>query len=84
MRILPYLWQSRVEEFKTALERWQTKFAEAEEVNTIILSQQWKILKSNSKVMKSMEGERDTIENEKDDLERQYEALKLMVEPYRY
>ena len=61
MRILPYLWQGRVEEFKTALERWQTKFAEAEEVNTIILSQQWKILKSNSKVMKSMEGERDTM-----------------------
>ena len=84
MRILPYLLQTRVEEFKTALERWQTKFAEAKEVNTIILSQQWKILKSNSKVMKSMEGERDTIENEKDDLERQFEALKLMAEPYRY
>ena len=31
-----------------------------------------------------MEGEREAIENEKDDLERQFEALKLMVEPYRY
>ena len=82
--ILTYLLQTRVEEFKTALERWQTKFAEAEEVITTILSQQWKILKSNSKVMKAMEGEREAIENEKDDLERQFEALKLMVEPYRY
>ena len=76
--------QTRVEEFKTALERWQTKFAEAEEVITSILSQQWKALTSNSKVMKAMEGEREAIENEKDDLERQFEALKLMVEPYRY
>ena len=82
--MLPYLWQSRVEEFKTALERWQTKFAEAEEVITTILSKQGKVLNSNSKVMKAMEGEREAIENEKDDLERQYEALKLMVEPYRY
>ena len=76
--------QTRVEEFKTALERWQNKFAEAEEVIITILSQQRKILKSNSKVMKAMEGEREAIENEKDDLERQFEALKLMVEPYRY
>merc|ERR1712150_115499 len=45
-------------EFKTALERWQSKFSEAEEV------------------MKAME-------SEKIDLENQFEALKLMVEPYR-
>ena len=76
--------QTRVEEFKTALERWQTKFAEAEEVIFIFLSKQGKVLNSNSKVMKAMEGEREAIENEKDDLERQFEALKLMVEPYRY
>ena len=76
--------QTRVEEFKTALERWQTKFAEAEEVIFTFLSKQWNVLKSNSKVMKAMEGEREAIENEKDDLERQFEALKLMVEPYRY
>merc|ERR1719278_1245597 len=33
--------------------------------------------------MKAMEREREAIENEKDDLEHQFEALKLMVEPYR-
>ena len=76
--------QTRVEEFKTALERWQTKFAEAEEVITTSLSKQGKVLNSTSKVMKAMEGEREAIENEKDDLEREFEALKLMVEPYRY
>ena len=31
-----------------------------------------------------MEREKEELENEKNDLENQFEALKLMVEPYRY
>ena len=33
--------------------------------------------------MKAMEREKEELENEKNDLENQFEALKLMVEPYR-
>ena len=33
--------------------------------------------------MKAMEREKEELENEKSDLENQFEALKLMVEPYR-
>ena len=35
-------------------------------------------------VMKAMEREKEELESEKSDLENQFEALKLMVEPYRY
>ena len=31
-----------------------------------------------------MEREKEEMESEKSDLENQFEALKLMVEPYRY
>ena len=34
-------------------------------------------------VMKAMEMEKEEMESEKTDLENQFEALKLMVEPYR-
>ena len=34
--------------------------------------------------MKAMEREKEELESEKSDLENQFEALKLMVEPYRY
>merc|ERR1711990_766410 len=34
-------------------------------------------------VMKAMEREKEEMESEKSDLENQFEALKLMVEPYR-
>ena len=34
--------------------------------------------------MKAMEREKEEMESEKSDLENQFEALKLMVEPYRY
>ena len=37
-----------------------------------------------SQVMKAMEMEKEEMESEKIDLENQFEALKLMVEPYRY
>ena len=33
--------------------------------------------------MKAMEMEKEEMESEKTDLENQFEALKLMVEPYR-
>ena len=35
-------------------------------------------------MMKAMEREKEELETEKGDLENQFEALKLMVEPYRY
>ena len=50
--IITDLLQTRVEEFKTALERWQTKFAEAEEVITTILSQQGKVLRFNGLIQR--------------------------------
>ena len=35
-------------------------------------------------MMKAMEREKEELETEKGDLGNQFEALKLMVEPYRY
>lgn len=45
---------------------------------------QWrKKFSEAEEVMKAMEGDRELLEEEKDDISNQFEALKLMVEPYR-